>query len=92
MDVQRWWARARKSNRWWFRFALSRCLCPNDDPKVINVVQCGGGEGLATWAHRKSTASTRPEPGQQNWLMVIGCGTTVFPIRAGATSYRTLNG
>lgn len=43
--------RARKSNRWWFKFALSQgvwSLCPNDDPKVVNVVQGGGGEGLTT--------------------------------------------
>jgi hypothetical protein len=49
--------RARKSNRWWFKFALlSRCLrlclCPNDDPEVVNVVQglnVGALGALGVW-------------------------------------------
>jgi hypothetical protein len=69
---------------------LSRCLGSNDDPKVVNVVKVVVEKHLRVTCTVHS-CTPKTEPRQENWLMAIGCGTTV-PIRAGATSYRLLKG
>mgnify|MGYP001588832120 FL=1 len=87
MDVERWWAgQGSRISSEWFEVAL-KVSPPNDDPKVVNVVKVVVEKDLRAHNSAQQCYSSRTEPRQENWLMAIGCGALVVPIRAGATSY-----